>query len=149
MKWSEPSTCIGQTISQCVPNPSCAEPSMELRYNSPMFRNTRLARRVHSQLSLSVTIGHYALQAKCHCNIPTSTSLDYPGSVLWRHCLSHTSFPGINVWASSDVVNCLAILAKAPNFFSQMQIALATFFNVQQENKCSCILHASQSQRKY
>ena len=30
-------------------------------------------------------------------------------------------------WASSDVVNCLAILAKAPHFFSQIKIALATF----------------------
>ena len=41
--------------------------------------------------------------------------------------------------ASSDVENCLAI------FFSQIQIALAKFFYIHQNNsKCSCILHAFQ-----
>ena len=41
----------------------------------------------------------------------------------------------IHSWASSDVVICLAILAKAPKcLFSQMHIALAKLFNMHQEN---------------
>ena len=40
-------------------------------------------------------------------------------------------------WASSDVVNCLAILAKTPNF------CIAKFVH-QDNNKYSCILHAIQ-----